>query len=86
MKLGKGCALWARQELELFSKAFLHCPLLAPGGQIAGRDWLIFAAVQQDLLVLKLKGRLSRVLVVCLEGRKGLSPLAARQRWQGQCS
>ena len=83
MKLGNGCALWARQGLELFFKAFPHRPLLAPGGKIAGRGWLVFAAVQQDLLVLKLKGRLSCMLVGCLEGRKGLSPLVARQGWQG---
>lgn len=55
-----------------FFKAFLHRPLLAPGGQIAERGWLISDAVQQGSLALKSKGRLSCVLTVCLEGRKGL--------------
>lgn len=67
------CRAWSD-----FLKAFLHRPLLAPGGQIAGRGWAIFAAVQQDLLVLRLKGRWTRV--VCLGGKKGLSPW---QGWQG---
>lgn len=74
------------RSLELCFKASSCRPLLAPGGQVDGRGRLTFAAVQQNLLIFKLKGRPSPALVVCLEGRKGLSPLVARQGWQGQRS
>lgn len=41
---------------ELLPTAFLPPSLRDPEWQAAGRSWLMFAALQQHLLILKLKG------------------------------
>lgn len=41
---------------KLFPTAFLPPSLHGPEWQAAGRNWLMFAVLQQHMLILKLKG------------------------------